>query len=159
MKGLRADVFKPGGQSYSNGGISARVDEVTVVGIPGGEIFEPTEKAPAVKIVPGNGRGTAKIVVATLVRACVHCGATAGGGQAEPICNVGGLVGAHSYADTWVAERPANAAGPMFGGCYVATSDSRFSDEVERIVGGRFYGAVALHDRFETQELHEMLSS
>lgn len=37
----------------------------------------------------------------------------------------------------------------MMGGCYVATSDSRFSEAVERIVGARFYGAVALHDRVE----------
>lgn len=38
---------------------------------------------------------------------------------------------------------------PMFGGAYVATSDSRFNAAVERIVGARFYGAVPLHDRFE----------
>ena len=37
----------------------------------------------------------------------------------------------------------------MMGGSYVSTSDSRFSQAVEKIVGGRFYGAVALHDRVE----------
>ena len=37
----------------------------------------------------------------------------------------------------------------MFGGCFVHTSDSRFSRAVELILGQRFYGAVALHDRVE----------
>lgn len=37
----------------------------------------------------------------------------------------------------------------MMGGCYVATSDSRFGDAVEKIIGARFYGAVPLHDRVE----------
>lgn len=39
----------------------------------------------------------------------------------------------------------------MFGGSYVASSDSRFGEAVERIVGSRFSGAVALHDRVENQ--------
>ena len=37
----------------------------------------------------------------------------------------------------------------MFGGNYAATSDSRFSEAIEKIVGGRFYGAVPVHDRVE----------
>lgn len=37
----------------------------------------------------------------------------------------------------------------MFGGCFVHSSDSRFSEAVERITGSKFYDAVALHDRFE----------
>ena len=37
----------------------------------------------------------------------------------------------------------------MFGGNYGSTSDSRFSSAVERILGHRFYGAVAIHDRIE----------
>lgn len=49
-------------------------------------------------------------------------------------------------------SRPLHGVGPMMGGCYVATSDSRFTEKVEEIVGGRFYGAVALHDRYETTE-------
>ena len=35
------------------------------------------------------------------------------------------------------------------GGCFVPTSDSRFSQAAEKILGQRFYGAVALHDRVE----------
>jgi hypothetical protein len=50
--------------------------------------------------------------------------------------------------------------GPMFGGCYIATSDSRFGQKVTELLGsGRhFYGAVALHDRYETQADYDALS-
>ena len=44
----------------------------------------------------------------------------------------------------WVPYRPDGLVGPSMGGNYAATSDSRFG----RAVG--FYGAVAIHDRFET---------
>lgn len=37
----------------------------------------------------------------------------------------------------------------MDGGAYVATSDSRFREAIERLTGSDFYGAVALHDRRE----------
>jgi hypothetical protein len=45
------------------------------------------------------------------------------------------------------------------GGAYIATPCSGFTEVVEKITGARFYGAVALHDRFETLELAEVLSS
>lgn len=38
------------------------------------------------------------------------------------------------------------------GGAYVATSDSRFSDAIERLTGTRFYGAIPLHDRALNKE-------
>lgn len=37
----------------------------------------------------------------------------------------------------------------MFGGNYATTCDSRFSEAVEALLGHRFYGAVAIHDRVE----------
>jgi hypothetical protein len=37
----------------------------------------------------------------------------------------------------------------MFGGNYAGTSDSRFSELCDRLLGGSFYGAVAVHDRVE----------
>ena len=37
----------------------------------------------------------------------------------------------------------------MMGGNYAATSDSRFSELAEKLLGHRFYGAVPIHDRFE----------
>lgn len=56
-----------------------------------------------------------------------------------------------------VGPAPAGHVGPMMGGNYVATSDSRFRDEVERVLGARFYGAVALHDRYESQALYDSM--
>lgn len=38
----------------------------------------------------------------------------------------------------------------QFGGCFIATSDSRFTELIENITGQDFYGAVALHDRLES---------
>jgi hypothetical protein len=37
----------------------------------------------------------------------------------------------------------------MMGGNYGATSDGRFSGKCETLLGHRFYGAVAIHDRVE----------
>lgn len=45
--------------------------------------------------------------------------------------------------------------GPMSGGCYVSSSDSRFSEMVRQACGRDFYGAVALHDRYETPAQYE----
>jgi hypothetical protein len=49
-------------------------------------------------------------------------------------------------------DKPSGAVGPMMGGCYVGSSDSRFGDAIG------FYGAVALHDRFETPTQYDSLS-
>jgi hypothetical protein len=48
--------------------------------------------------------------------------------------------------------------GPMFGGNYASSSDSRFNEAVRKITGQLTYGAVAIHDRFETQEEYDALS-
>ena len=57
------------------------------------------------------------------------------------------------YGIRAVPVESGEGVGPMFGGCYVATSDSRFWDLVEELLGGdRHHGAVALHDRFETSD-------
>ena len=37
----------------------------------------------------------------------------------------------------------------MFGGNYAGCSDSRFSELCDKLLGGCFYGAVAVHDRVE----------
>lgn len=52
----------------------------------------------------------------------------------------------------WIVRTRSSVVGPMFGGNYAASSDSRFS----RAVG--HYGAVPIHDRFESPELNEVLS-
>lgn len=38
---------------------------------------------------------------------------------------------------------------PMFGGAFGHTSDSRFSEAIEDLLGHPFYGAVPIHDRCE----------
>lgn len=53
------------------------------------------------------------------------------------------------------SEKP---CGPMFGGAYIATSDSRFGDAVAQVLGRRLYGAIALHDRYESAELARAMS-
>ena len=51
MKGIRAHVYKWDLGDCTNGGISSRCGQVTVVGIEGAESHEPTDEAPAVKLV------------------------------------------------------------------------------------------------------------
>lgn len=46
-----------------------------------------------------------------------------------------------------------SGAGWMMGGNYCATCDSRFTQAI-----GGMYGAVAIHDRKESQELYNLLS-
>ena len=57
--------------------------------------------------------------------------------------------------------RPRNGgegAGPMMGGSYAATSDSRFSRMCEELTGHSWHGAVAVHDRYETRAQYDALS-
>lgn len=56
------------------------------------------------------------------------------------------VIGGQEYlhAEPTDKDRPLNMAGPMFGGNFVFTSDTRFN-EVSR-------QPIPVHDRFETQE-------
>ena len=49
-------------------------------------------------------------------------------------------------------------AGPMMGGSYAGTCDSRFTRMCESMTGHPWHGAVAVHDRYESWELYEALS-
>lgn len=130
--GLIVSIYKDKGREWSNGGVSSRVDELTLVNVDGP--FEPTEDRPAALLVP-NAMGTVRVVPAIEV---------APGG---------------SYVEQGAEDAlGAPGVGPMMGGCYVATSDSRFSEKIEALLGGRFYGAVPLHDRFESWATYEALS-
>ncbi|MGF6996773.1 hypothetical protein [Paraburkholderia sp. GAS32] len=55
------------------------------------------------------------------------------------------IVPAVKPGNEWIETRR-NAC---MGGNYGASSDSRFNEAVEKLIGGTFYGAVAIHDRFE----------
>ena len=50
-----------------------------------------------------------------------------------------------------VEEKP-DHVGPMFGGNFGYSCDSRWSEAVREITGSPHYGAVAIHDRYETTE-------
>ena len=50
------------------------------------------------------------------------------------------------------------ALGPMMGGCYVATSDTRFGEALRKLGQTNSYIAVPLHDRYETQQQYDILS-
>jgi hypothetical protein len=59
---------------------------------------------------------------------------------------------AQNVQGEWRAVEMAHCVGPMAGGAFIATSDSRFGELVRKLIDGQFYGAVALHDRFESME-------
>lgn len=90
---------------------------------------EPDERRPAVMVVKGAYPGLARVI------------------EAERLEGAG-----------WVAKRDPYLLGPMFGGAYVACSDARFTRLVETITGAPFYGAVPLHDRWETPAEYEQMS-
>src|SRR4051812_39382854 len=60
LMGLRANIYKHKGRSFSNGGISSYADEVTIVNIDGP--YEPTLSAPAVRLQRGAFPNTAEVV-------------------------------------------------------------------------------------------------
>jgi hypothetical protein len=134
--GLIASIYKTAGlnargdtqgRSYSNGGISERVEQVTIVNVEGP--FEPNEDRPAVLLVPGNLSGTVKLVVAVM-----------------------------DTPGEYSEDVPLGKVGPMFGGCYVDTSDARLNEAVVRLGGPSYGGPVPLHDRYETQAEYDALS-
>lgn len=55
------------------------------------------------------------------------------------------------------ADQPEGLIGPMFGGNMAYTSDSRFSAKIRELTDSNFYGAVPIHDRFETQADYDIL--
>lgn len=123
--GLRANIYRQGGGDTSNGGLSSRAEQVTIVNAPITAQSDPDEHAPAVMLVRGAYPGVARVVEAEWMD--------------------GGMNGGD-----WVERRDPDNVGPMFGGTYVACSDGRFRALVEEITGAPFYGAVPLHDRWET---------
>lgn len=67
------------------------------------------------------------------------------------------IVGAQKVASLWFEIKPPGA-GPMFGGNFAYTSDSRFHRAIETLNGGsRSFGAVPIHDRYESQELNDQM--
>lgn len=115
--GLRVSIYTPSYGECSNGGYSARFNDLTIVNVDGP--FNPTAAAPAALLVAGNLPNTARVVP---------------------------------------ADSPTGMVGPMMGGCYVASCDGRWADAVIALTGTRT-GAVALHDRYESQATYNALSA
>ncbi|MDQ3833248.1 MAG: hypothetical protein M3315_06375 [Actinomycetota bacterium] len=59
--------------------------------------------------------------------------------------------GSGPYIHAEPVSRPEGKIGPMAGGCFVYTCDSRYREHVCEY-------PIPLHDRFETQELYDCLS-
>tara|TARA_R110000824_G_scaffold167884_1_gene344954 strand:- start:50 stop:430 length:381 start_codon:yes stop_codon:yes gene_type:complete len=85
--------------------------------------FEPCDKYPPVMLVKGHHEFSIKIVPV----------------DQKHLENTGEFIPTKSWY--------------MFGGTFVSTSDSRFSDKVSEIIGQRVYSqCVPFHDRTETTE-------
>lgn len=77
-------------------------------------------------------------------------------GEDAPAFEVVG--GPYGSAKLVPVDQPSGVIGPMMGGNYGATSDSRFGRKIEEILGHKFYGALPIHDRFESPEQNDLLS-
>ena len=117
--GLHIHVYRSNLGDSTNNGISAKADQLCLVNVEGP--FEPSNLHPAAMLVPGNLDGTLKIVPA----------------------------GCYQNKETRNFEWHPVPGWYMAGGNYAATSDSRFSEACEKLLGHRFYAAVAIHDRKE----------
>lgn len=53
---------------------------------------------------------------------------------------------------------PEGKVGWSMGGSFVGDSDGRFERAIQKATGSYFYGAVALHDRCETQAEYDAMS-
>lgn len=125
--GLRVSVYRNRNRHFNaectNGGISAEALDLCIVNVDGPS--EPNDESPAAMLVDWRpfgqeiGRRMVKIVAAEKVD-----------GQ-------------------WRQLEQPTRNGPMFGGNYAGTSDSRFNEAIEKSLGTIFYGAVPIHDRFE----------
>lgn len=117
--GLHVSVLRANGRDCTNGGISARASELCLVNVAGP--FAPSPEIPA----------------AVLVEHCPH--------DSDIGRRLVRIVPAVQVDGEWQADK----RWMMFGGNYAGCSDSRFREAVEEALGTFFYGAVAIHDRYE----------
>lgn len=64
------------------------------------------------------------------------------------------------HLEPW-EQKEENCAGPMFGGCFASTSDSRWIHLLEDTIGhenARLARAIPVHDRYETWKEYNSLS-
>ena len=117
--GLVCEIFRWSLGDCSNAGLSSRCTKVTLIGLgKHAEIFEPTPERPAVRIVKRTISGKEYI-------------------HAQPI-----------ERPQWAEITNSATVGPMAGGTFIYSSDSRFPSSYP----------IALHDRWETQAHYDALT-
>ena len=119
--GLIVNIYRHNSESWltkgndaPNGGISSKVEKLTLLNVAGP--FEPSVNAPAA-MLKASTIGSRK----------------------------------HPYIEPVTVTKSGDLLeikGGMFGGNYAGTSDSRFGEAVEKLIGHK-YGPVGIHDRVE----------
>lgn len=138
-RGLLLDVLRPAyGPDCTNNGISRRFEQLTLIGWTG---YDRTSRIP-VRVVapmppdsqvfaPDEGAAPVALQINATLTSDVYTAAIVPA-YWDPILGY------------WLPT-----PGVMAGGNYAATSDSGTSHLVEELLGHRFYGALAIHDRQE----------
>lgn len=129
MRGLGVTVYRNGDGDFTNGGVTARANDLILFGIEDGhwkpeEVGHKADKLLLVKRDRAHFRGYVYAVPAVVI-------------------------------DGTVVEKPLpeGHVGWMAGGNFVGTSDSRFAEGVTAL------GAIPVHDRSETYAVYRALSS
>lgn len=131
MKGLTLHVYRSKLGDFTNGGISSGADKLILVGLIRGGQFEPLPEHSQV-FAPGPDAPAVVLVESRLPAKY--------GPHLEPFMT-----------------DDSGDVGPMSGGNYAASSDSRWSELGDLFGHGRL-GAVPIHDRYESPELYRQLS-
>jgi hypothetical protein len=139
MKGLRLTVYRAAG-SYpdcSNGGVSSKADVLTVVGRLVDGVVIPLPKGCCV-FSPSDEAPAVVLVESRIARF-------------DPTPHLIPL----EFAEDGI---PSGAVGPMDGGNYAGSCDSRWSDLGKHFDGKLRLDVVAIHDRIETYSDYLSLS-
>lgn len=127
-EGLTLSVYRWAGPDCTAGGVSSRFDKVTLVGF-----YRDQDKI----VTPLPEHSQVHAATETTPAVALHL-RTNLGMSLVPV-EFDPAVGSYVVSSRWY----------MAGGNYAATCDSRFYDAIEAQTGQRFYGAIAVHDRYE----------
>ena len=141
--GLTVDIFRSTYRSKLS--LFDGVDQLTIVNLDGPS--EPRTGAPAALLVDGNLPGILKVVAAK--QWFGYCPEHVSVGLIDGDLPPSGCPGCKS---DWLPVAPFDQIGPMFGGTFAGTSDSRWASAT------KYCGAVAIHDRFESVEDYKTYS-
>jgi hypothetical protein len=139
MRGLTLDVVTPAdGRDYSNSGLSTQVRRLTLVGWTG--YASPTEQRT-------HGR------IDHLVPLAADAQVRAPSGDAPAVCLHLRRIGFEISPALIPCTTEDNGYRPEFGsmadGAFAHSSDQRLAELMVDVLGHPFYGAIALHDRWE----------